>query len=360
MLSLNSNSNDGYEDTLQSDTDDLDSGCDQFGESSISEKTKDRMIIITVVLLIASILVWIFKRKETWDLTIKLSIALSSHQEKLTIAIFWIFSEFLYRWYFLVIAGLLVFSPRKDRAWTSVTFFMGSYWVRQYIRLLIHEGRPQFDTTDIKKRDCACSFGMPSGHSEGICLLYGLMFYNMMPSRPSGLQRAVYTTVGSVICTGVFISRLYDGTHSIMQVILGGLQGTLAFLLFMKYEKKTNAMFREFLNENGETIRKIWLLVGIGCLINLLLWLMYFDPMLRELKITPVTCIKCFRYQNIRIRKDLGQGLMFPFFLFGLIIGAALLKTKYEVKKERIEQYKIEIVSIKGIMRLVLDRKSVV
>lgn len=344
------------DDTLQSkhSSEIIEASKDELEESSLPDAVINTLICALVVIYLCLWIVWLHSGEKLWQASVDLSIRLSAIRGGYLPAYCWFVSEVLYRWYFIIVAGLLVFSPRKDRAWTSITVFMASFWVRQLLRIFIHEPRPENSTTEIQENKCNCSFGMPSGHSEGIPLIYGLIFFNLMPVHSTVVHRVVFTTVATIICASVFFSRLYDGSHSFMQVSLGAAQGLLVFCTMLKFDKPMNRYFRSFLNHRLETVRQVWVLSGLASLSSLLLWYFYVDSMLKKLKIDAINCEKCFVDNNLKIRKDLGVAFMFPFLYFGIVVGSALLSQQYILNSSAVESYRKKIWTKKGMHRLLL------
>lgn len=170
----------------------------------------------------------------------------------------------MYKWYIILPGLLLILTPKKDRALSAISIFLGSYAFRQWIRMSVAETRPIFNEPSIIERGCSCSFGMPSGHSEGIVMTYSLLAYCTLPSKPSLKRIIITSSIVAFVSFNVFLARIYYGKHSLHQVLLGGCQGLLFFSLFLAFEDTINRFHRQLVS------RKIFeTLVGYTCLSSL-------------------------------------------------------------------------------------------
>ena len=343
---------DGDLDNGLKDSAELDNEEDNFSESywlSLEQKT---LLAFAITILYGGLWIsWGIFNKDFWTTTIKVSEYLSNIYGFL-LAYSWFFSEIAYKWYMFIIGILIAFAPRKDRAWTSIATFITSYVVRQYIRLLAEESRPQYDSIIIKIWHCNCSFGLPSGHSEGSTMLYTLLIYNFMPQKPTTNQRILYSILCFWICTSVYFSRVYFGKHSIMQVLLGGTQGYFFFFWMLRFENQLNEFFRGFLNGCQKTIK---IVIGVSAAVAILssiAWYAYFDVRISDLNIPHLTCAYCFTNKNEYLRHDLGRALTFPFIVLALAVAQAMARPAYKVRPEHVRAYVPRLTSINGIKRL--------
>lgn len=295
-------------------------------------------------------IIWIFFNKDLWSTAIKMSVTLSRIRGFLLIYC-WTFSEIFFKWYIFIFGILIVYAPRKDRAWTSIATFIASYTFRQYFRLIAEESRPQYDSLDIVGKSCNCSFGMPSGHSEGSTMLYTLLFYNFMSSRPSTKQRVILSSFAAWICLSIYFSRIYFGRHSLLQVSLGGSQGLLFFLLMLRFEKPLNAFFLDFLNGGKNSSRILLAITSISSVLSLVLWYSYFDGRLKSQSYPHVRCDKCFAEGNLGFRLDLGKALQLPFLAFTLVLGQYLANPRYSVSEGKVEKHLSHQFRILGLKR---------
>lgn len=283
-------------------------------------------IIIAVCVVVVYPVLWIIYgvfREPLWRASVNASVALSQHGGFLNVYS-WIFSNIFYQWYIALIAILLLFAPRKDSALKSITVFMVSYVFRQYLRLFIHEDRPQYVSSEIILRaGCDCSFGMPSGHSEGSTMLYSLLFYELFIQTKHFSKFIKYLVTGFAfyIVISIMFARVYYGRHSIPQVILGSWQAMFFFALMIIFQKPLDIFFRKFLNRAR---LQFYVLLSIGFLIiasNLLLWFLYFDGVIREKSKRRLICNKCFENDALMMRLPLGISLVLPSMYLGIILG---------------------------------------
>lgn len=321
-----------------------------ISEYSQSRKSRLHLAVAVTSIYLVSWLVWYFCNDLLWESTIEASIYLS-HQTGFLNWLSWFSSGILYQWHFYLPAILILFAPRKDRALTSGFVYLVSYLVRQYIRLLIHENRPIFESKEIKKSSYGCSFGMPSGHSEGITLLYSLIAYNFMSIKPTVAEKLLICFLVWSLCFCVYFSRFYYGMHSYLQIINGACQGWLFFCWFLYLEAPLNQFFRQILNSKEKATLLIWRTTGCITLVSLLLWYFWFDVYLKGLKIYHETCHKCFIDENKAFRVDLGRGLIFGSYMFGLSMGIATIEPYYKPTRPSVATYKAKIFSLPGLKK---------
>jgi len=294
--------------------------------------SRKKTFLVTLSMYILAWIVYWAARDKLWNLSVSISASLSN-QGGFLLVYSWIFSEIFYKWYLLVIGILLLLTPRKERALTCVTTFIISYTVRQYIRLISAEARPQYTTTDIKFwGGCDCSFGMPSGHSEGSAMLYALLFYCLTPPGTSPKARMWIKVVYFYIVLSIMFARVFYGRHSIPQVVIGALQSGVFFTGMLAYEDRLNEFFKGFLN--GEQPQTTTVLIGSTALTGLTAatWLLYFDDSVAKNQVTRSNnvCTSCFDNNSFKIRVDLGKSFCYPTMSLGLALGYVLLKPMYQ------------------------------
>ena len=237
----------------------------------------------------------------------------------------WTFSEIFYKWYMTIIPLLLLFAPRKDSALTSIVAFVLSYAVRQYIRLCVAETRPYYDDEGIVLRlNCDCSYGMPSGHSEGTAMLYSLLFYELFVHNSESRARRLSLAAAWVFITGsVMFSRVYFGRHSLPQVVLGAWQGLTVFMLIILFQKPLNRLSLGFLNGDRQIIKWVALTSWIIPVLSVILWYSVWENQIKTNTLPHKRCFECWNNEAAKIRNDLGPALMLPWILPGLLFGLA-------------------------------------
>ena len=243
-----------------------------------------------------------------------------------------IFSEVLYKWYPFVFGLLLVISPRKDSALKAGFVFYASHLFRNYVRLSITETRPYYTTLRIQERSsCNCSFGMPSGHSEGTTMLYSIVLYDwiLQTRHYARWKKIVGVVVVAWIVLSVMVSRVYYGKHSIPQVLLGTMQA-LFFLSFMCiYEDHLDKYFHDFLQRKRYAVVSLFIVCLVISIVNVVVWITIFDDKTRDHRFFFVRCSKCFEDENLLLRKDLSTSLVFTSMTLGLIIGYIFARVHY-------------------------------
>lgn len=254
----------------------------------------------------------------------------------------WAFTNVAYKWYILVIGLFVVFLKDKVRGYKACFVFVVSYAVRQYLRLFIAETRPLFESDEIYTKYCSCSWGMPSGHSEGSAMVYSLLIYEFIlrdiHTGPEGKKlvknftkasKITFIFVGFWIVFSVMFSRLYFGSHTYGQVLLGFTQALVAFSLMIFFERPLENYFLRFLNQGRKEL--LLMITGSGALtvLNLVLWFSVFDSSIKNHKIDVKACSKCFENEAKAIRTNLGRALPLPAVFLGLSVGTYLSNTKY-------------------------------
>lgn len=283
-------------------------------------------VIISVAVVVMYPVWWIIYgvfREPLWRASVNSSIALSQYGGFLNVYS-WIFSNVFFKWYIALMAILLLIAPRKDSTMKSITVFMISYTIRQYLRLFIQEDRPQYVSQEIVLRaGCDCAFGMPSGHSEGSTMLYSLLFFELIIQTKhfSKLTKYLFTGLAFYIILSIMFARVYYGRHSIPQVILGSWQGMFFFALMVLFEAPLNLFFRKFLNRGR---KQFFILLAVGSFIiiaNLLFWFLYFDRAIQDASHGKTICVSCFEKNALKMRIPLAQSLVLPSMYLGIVIG---------------------------------------
>jgi len=319
----------------------------------VSKTTKLLLCSFFIILYPVLWIIYGVYRKQLWEASIETSIYLSQYGGFL-LGYSWTFSEIFYKWYVGVIGILIVFSPRKDSAYKSIFTFLISYSARQYIRLSIAEPRPQYRSTGITYRGgCECSYGMPSGHSEGSCMLYSLIFYELVIQnrKVSKRTKIFFIIFGVYIVLSIMFARVYYGRHSIPQVVLGATQGLFAFSVMTLFEPKLDMFFRRYLR--GGKVEEVVITVGslIFTAVSLFSWYLYFEGSIIKKDLQAVDCFKCLVDEKEPIRLDLGKSLTLPSVSVGLVIGNSVARIAYPVYNEAMLH---ENWSLKGIYRFIL------
>ena len=294
------------------------------------ERTRRALCYSAVCLFVLLWILWGVFKSALWRDSVRVSVGLSRHGGFLFVYS-WIFSQVFFMWYPVILGLLLFLSPRKESALTACYTFMASYFVRQYLRLAIRESRPQYDSADIVMRGgCNCSFGMPSGHSEGSAMIYALLLHETVfqSARLSRCHKAAWLGLGVFVVLSVLFSRVYFGRHSLPQVVIGGWMGLTAFSLMLLFKKQLDSFFLKVANGDRP---KQWLLLlvsGAPVALNIVLWFAVFNRSIEHSGIAPLTCLHCFENRAREIKVDLSRALCYPAAGFGMSLGFLLLRTR--------------------------------
>ena len=293
-------------------------------------------------------------RSTLWQVSISVSENLTDLPEAFKYY-FWMFTNPLFRWIHFLVGFLFILAPRKDSALKSISIFVLSHWIRQLIRVTVREGRPLFEKNHINPRiGCSCSFGFPSGHSEGSAMLYSLAIYEVIVRNRhvSSLFKKIAIVTGVFVVLNVMVSRLYFGKHSLPQVTIGCWQGVTALTLALLFERPLDRFFKQILNGNRKAY---W--IAVSCFLaiivtNAVLWYtVYEDALYNFHGFTPYRCSKCFSNNLLRIRRVTLRALQQPMTVVGLLTGIMLLLPRYSGPPE--SDYVKSHFSVKGLIRLI-------
>ncbi len=296
--------------------------------------TSAKKVSIWVVLLVLKVFLIIHSTSPQWIW--KISVAVS---EKMSAwpdfweYYFWLFSNPLYRWFGATPALLLLAAPKKDSALKSIFILMVSYWVRNLMRAFVRESRPIFGDNNIVMRSgCDCSFGYPSGHSEGSAIAYGLVIFELVVQNKSltAATKKKCVVAGVLVVLNVMLSRVYYGKHSIAQVLVGGTLGLSFVCLGIRFEESLVLLFRRFLNGDLMSFAIIGGSFIFMVCMNFILWFATFDSSIAGLKeFRSSRCSYCFDNNLLFFRKGTASALQFVVYGFGMFLGIYLLRTKY-------------------------------
>ncbi|KAH9260618.1 hypothetical protein BASA81_001085 [Batrachochytrium salamandrivorans] len=153
---------------------------------------------------------------------------------------------------FATLLFILVFarSGEEASAWLVIRFL--STYVRWVLGMLLQEPRPSWISDRVDMLHCAQTFGLPAGHA----VLMSSLAVSYCLSRRWYMVPVVLAWY-LAMCMG----RLFLGTHSMHDLVLGTLMGAnIAALLFEK--KQTMYEIRRFVYDQG--VWFILMLVGFG------------------------------------------------------------------------------------------------
>lgn len=102
-----------------------------------------------------------------------------------------------------------------------------STWLNDVFKIMLHDPRPYWYTTEVKAYANETSFGVPSGHSQTAVAVWGMIAYYF---RRPWLWAAC---VSVMVLIG--LSRIYLGVHFPTDVFLGWLIGGILLFCFIKF-----------------------------------------------------------------------------------------------------------------------------
>ena len=102
-----------------------------------------------------------------------------------------------------------------------------STWSNEVLKVLFHDPRPYWISTDVEALANESSFGVPSGHSQTAVAVWGMIAYYVNRRWVWALCVAVIALIG--------LSRIYLGVHFPTDVLVGWLAGGILLFCFIKF-----------------------------------------------------------------------------------------------------------------------------
>lgn len=327
---------------------------DRWPPMSTRERQRRFAIFMVFALVYASLwAAYLTSGDLLWNLSVELSQSARSWPTFLK-AYFQAFSGPFYKWNPFLMSLMFMLVPMKESGLKAITVYIFSHMARQYIRMIFMEKRPIFDDTkQFVDEECSCSFGFPSGHSEGSATMYTLVIYELVVANKkiSWYAKSLSKLFGVHIVLSVMASRLYFGKHSIPQVAIGAWQSLVCFFLAYLFEDKLNNFFWRFLTRKETQVRVVFFLLAATTVANVLLWFLVFDKRMREFsEYTSVRCQQCFEDSLYAFRKDTIMSLQAVVITAGVFAGLLYLKPNKLIYMG----YTKEQLGAKGLKRLVL------
>jgi len=319
---------------------------------------KERLKRVTIFLLVAAVYASLWAAYLThgdllWTWSLDLSLSATRWPACLKLY-FQAFSGPFYKWNPFLMSLLFMLAPMKESALKAICVYICSHTARQYIRMAFLEKRPIFDDSkQFVDEECSCSFGFPSGHSEGAATMYMLIIYELIVTNKKipARTKTISKLLGLYIVLSVMMSRLYFGKHSIPQVLIGAWQSLVCFFLAYLFEDKLNNFFWRFLTRKEKHARIVFSLLAATTVANIAMWFLHFDKVIRQFSsFTSVRCDQCFEDGLYAIRKDMIMSLQAVVITAGVFAGLLFLKPN----KLIYTRYLHEQLGFKGLKRLVL------
>lgn len=324
-----------------------------YEESLLHPFISKKLVCLIATTFVGLCVTQILIGKQLWPISVGLSESLSSGPAWLYYY-FWLFSNPFFDISYVFMAIVLILAPKKDSALKSIFIFTSSHWIRQILKTSVKEGRPIFEANGIVSRaGCSCSFGFPSGHSEGSAMLYALLVYDLVVQKKAVSRKVKFAWVMAAIFMvfNIMVSRLYFGKHSMAQVTIGCFEGMTSFCVGIMLERELDGLFMRLLNGDKQAfLFSLSMYASLGCLSFILWFFVFEDQLIRFNGFSPARCKTCFNHQLLLIRLGTVKGLAHPFIGAGLISGIGLLSPSYRHR----DSPDLPTITIKSVIKVCL------
>jgi len=324
-----------------------------YKQLSLMTSRGDKVFFWVFVAYIISLLSFILFRQELW----KLSVYSSEVTSALSVQwkyYFYQFSYPLFSWHIGLCGLLLFFARDKSSMLKSLVFVFISDILRNHIRAAVKEERPIFDDNRIVHHlSCSCSFGFPSGHSEGSSMTYATAIYEIVLQNEKFPRRGKVWVVfiGAYIVMNVMLSRVYFGKHTVAQVVVGGLQGTTFFLMSLRFGGRMQTFLGKIFTRDSKVFKTVNLWCTVVFAINTFLWVAFWEPQIRHFdEYSSYRCAKCFDDELLKIRQGTAIGFQYFFIGWGMVTGIYYLSPL----QANIIRGPGELLTRRGVFRIIL------
>lgn len=321
-----------------------------YKPASASETVMSCIVFVAFILAIAAYVLW---DAPLWKTSVRVSEHLS-HLPEIFKYYFWLFSGPLYEVYPFLPGLLFMAAPRKDSALRFFFLFMLSYMIRNYVRAVVMEGRPIYGDSNriVQHAECSCSFGFPSGHSEGAATAYGIAIYELVilvrKYRPR--TKVLWSVAGAFVVANVMASRLYYGQHSIPQVLIGALMGLSFISIGILFEHRLVPFFRRILDGDFKPTAVVSLVMLAFLIGNAISWSFYFEDAMTSFdRYSSIRCNKCFENNLRSFKRGSVMGFQYAGYGLGYFFGIFFLKGSYSGENHHVIK---EHLSWTGMCRL--------
>ena len=99
------------------------------------------------------------------------------------------------------------------------------------LKLVYLDWRPVFLSAEIDSKYCEADYGKPSGHALTSVIMIPLTL-SILVKPTTSFSRFIILVVTIILLSGILLSRLYFGKHSINQLFLGAAFGLFLYCLF--------------------------------------------------------------------------------------------------------------------------------
>ena len=260
------------------------------------------------------------------------------------------FAEYLDRFFPAGDCVFVLFGVDKAVSIKTGLVYIWAMHSRNFLRDWLEEERPYYLSTKLKG-DCACSFGMPSGHVEGAATMYGFLLYvSVIHSRSiSRSGKLAGIAVWLFIVLSMCFSMIRSGRHSLVQCLLSVHHSLFWMAVMCLGDPWLTSMSRGLIGgKRGKA--EIWLLsVGTAILCGWS-WLYYLEPLITHYKApTRVRCISCLADHNAAIRMRMTRVFSTSISAVGMVAGITVTGAR---STERNDDIFMDHMSLEGLSRL--------
>lgn len=100
-------------------------------------------------------------------------------------------------------------------------------WLNELLKVVFHDPRPYWVSTEVQAYASETSFGLPSGHSQSAVAVWGMIAYYV--------NRRWVWVVSVALMVLIGLSRIFLGVHFPTDVLFGWLIGALLLMCFIKF-----------------------------------------------------------------------------------------------------------------------------
>lgn len=193
---------------------------------------RKKILIIDIILIIVSVLLFLFDLQEVLDNFIYERIYFHP-----ILTMFFKLITFLGDaiTIVLVLLALIIYQRKRNKTKEIITFSIFSlisFIIMLSLKALFKRERP-----NIMQLIEITGFSFPSGHAYFSMLIYGYLAYLIYQEKNKKYRKRKITVLITLI-TCIGISRIYLGVHYLTDIIFGYSLGLLTLILFMYFKEK--------------------------------------------------------------------------------------------------------------------------
>ena len=236
------------------------------------------------------------------------------------------------RWFTIPVILTFINFSSLQRGFIIITGIGEFMCISNTIKLYMQGPRPYWVSREIYVNECNLDYGFPSNHSIICTLLYGSIVYILCKGKGNIYRGTCLVGIFLVYMLFTLLGRLYLGVHSLDQILVGVVLGSVLLYFLI-----TNAPYLSYhfklLFYNNNIAYNFW--VSLFLLLPILLLLPYIiyytgSPDIREEYITNIRdkCgIQNINFQTMRmesLRKTQEQ-IFYFFSILGIFLGRYLV-----------------------------------